>query len=89
MESIGYILVYMLKGELPWQGTKAQTKHEKYALIMEKKMSITPQVLCAGMPSEFRSYMQSVQELQFEEQPSYDNYRNSFRALAKRLVKAY
>ena len=53
MESIGYILVYLLRGELPWQGTKAQTKHEKYQLIMEKKMSTTSELLCHGLPDEF------------------------------------
>ena len=60
MESIGYIFVYLFQGELPWQGTKAQTKHEKYQLIMEKKMSTTAELLFAGLPSEFATYMQCV-----------------------------
>jgi len=53
MESIGYMLIYFLKGELPWQGVKAQTKHEKYQMIMEKKMSLTSEILCQGLPDEF------------------------------------
>jgi hypothetical protein len=88
MESIGYILVYLLRGELPWQGTKAQTKHEKYQLIMEKKMSTTSELLCHGLPDEFQSYLQQVMDLSFEEQPSYDTYRQLFRSLTKRVMRA-
>ena len=88
MESIGYILVYFLRGELPWQGTKAQTKHEKYQLIMEKKMSTTTELLCNGLPDEFQVYMQNVMDLGFEEPPNYDQYRLLFRNLTRRLMKA-
>ena len=58
MESIGYILIYFLRGDLPWQGTKAQTKHEKYQIIMEKKMSTTPELLCHGLHDEFQNFLQ-------------------------------
>jgi hypothetical protein len=87
MESIGYIFVYLFQGELPWQGTKAQTKHEKYQIIMEKKMSTTAELLFAGMPSEFATYMQCVQDLAYEEQPNYDYYRALFRKLSRKLLK--
>ena len=40
MESLGYIFLYFLKGKLPWQGMKAETKKEKYAKIMEKKIEV-------------------------------------------------
>lgn len=49
MESIGYLLVYFFKGELPWQGLKAKTKKEKYKKIMEKKKEMTPDILCENM----------------------------------------
>lgn len=88
MESIGYILVYMLRGELSWQGTKAPTKHEKYQLIMEKKMSTTTELLCHGLPEEFQMYMQQAMDLSFDEVPDYERYRVLFRNLTKRLMKA-
>ena len=88
MESIGYILIYLIRGELPWQGTKAQTKHEKYQLIMEKKMSTTAELLCNGLPEEFQNYLQAVMDLNFEEQPAYEAYRQQFRALTKRVMRA-
>ena len=41
LESLGYIFLYFLKGKLPWQGMKAETKKEKYAKIMEKKIEVS------------------------------------------------
>merc|ERR1712039_220567 len=53
LESIGYVLMYFLRGSLPWQGLKAATKSEKYDKISEKKMQIPVEVLCRGYPQEF------------------------------------
>ena len=52
LEAIGYMIVYLLKGYLPWQGIKANNKQEKYHKIMEKKMTTPVEVLCKSLPSE-------------------------------------
>ncbi len=48
LESIGYLLVYLMKGALPWQGLRAAGKKEKYNLIMDKKMNTSIEELCSG-----------------------------------------
>ena len=37
MESVGYVMAYLLRGGLPWQGMKLKTKENKYKNILEKK----------------------------------------------------
>ena len=39
--SLAYVLMYLLRSSLPWQGLKAVTKKQKYDHIMEKK-KMTP-----------------------------------------------
>ncbi|CAM9210361.1 unnamed protein product, partial [Sphacelaria rigidula] len=46
LESIGYVLVYFLKGSLPWQGLKARNAKRKYNMILERKQAISIQQLC-------------------------------------------
>ena len=46
LESLGYCMVYLLRGELPWQGMKAKNKKEKYDKIMEKKLATNLEDLC-------------------------------------------
>lgn len=50
LESLGYVLMYFLRGCLPWQGLKANTKRQKYDKILEKKNEISTEILCKGFP---------------------------------------
>ena len=50
LESLGYVLMYFLRGSLPWQGLKANTKKQKYERILEKKISTSTEMLCKGFP---------------------------------------
>jgi len=71
LESLGYVLLYFLKGALPWQGLAAKTKKEKYDKIKAKKGQTTMDVLCKGLPVEFEKYMKYCRDLAFEERPDY------------------
>ncbi|XP_028061002.1 casein kinase 1-like protein 11 isoform X3 [Camellia sinensis] len=81
LESIGYVLMYFLRGSLPWQGLKAGTKKQKYDKISEKKMLTSIEVLCKGYPSEFTSYFHYCRSLRFEDKPDYAYLKRFFRDL--------
>jgi len=81
LESLGYVLMYFLRGSLPWQGLKANTKKQKYERILEKKAEIPTEVLCRGFPAEFRSYFDHVRSLHFDDRPDYDYLKRMFREL--------
>ena len=53
MEAIGYMILYFLKGELPWQNLPARNKDEKYKMIREKKIEISVEDLCEGLPGKW------------------------------------
>mmetsp|Transcript_49757 Transcript_49757/g.158939 ORF Transcript_49757/g.158939 Transcript_49757/m.158939 type:complete len:339 (+) Transcript_49757:282-1298(+) len=81
LESLGYVLMYFLRGSLPWQGLKAATKKQKYEKISEKKMSTPIEVLCKNFPVEFVSYFQFCRSLRFDDKPDYSFLRKLFREL--------
>ena len=76
LESIGYMLIFFLKGVLPWQGLK--NGNEKYTRIMEKKLQIPTEILCYGLPDEFTYYLNYTKNLRFEDRPDYDYLRGLF-----------
>ena len=76
LESIGYMLIFFLKGVLPWQGLK--NCNEKYTRIMEKKLQIPTEILCYGLPDEITYYLNYCKTLRFEDRPDYDYLRGLF-----------
>ena len=84
IESLGYILVYLCKGILPWQGQKAKTQNEKYKQIMNMKLEYKPEMLCYGLPDEFKQFFEYIRGVQFTERPDYTLLKGLFN---KALVK--
>ncbi|KAL7124122.1 hypothetical protein ABFS83_14G027000 [Erythranthe nasuta] len=81
LESLGYVLMYFLRGSLPWQGLKAGTKKQKYDKISEKKMLTPVEVLCKSYPAEFISYFHYCRSLRFDDKPDYSYLKRLFRDL--------
>ncbi|XP_049413004.1 casein kinase 1-like protein 2 isoform X1 [Solanum stenotomum] len=81
LESLGYVLMYFLRGSLPWQGLKAGNKKQKYEKISEKKVSTSIEALCRGYPTEFASYFHYCRSLRFEDKPDYAYLKRIFRDL--------
>ncbi|KAH6773404.1 casein kinase 1-like protein 2 [Perilla frutescens var. hirtella] len=81
LESLGYVLMYFLRGSLPWQGLKAGTKKQKYDKISEKKVSTSIESLCRGYPTEFASYFHYCRSLKFDDKPDYAYLKKTFRDL--------
>jgi casein kinase 1 len=84
IESLGYVMMYYLRGSLPWQGLKAATKKQKYEKISEKKMVTAIEILCRGFPSEFVTYFQYCRSLRFDDKPDYSYLRKQLRDLFTR-----
>mmetsp|Transcript_1763 Transcript_1763/g.5241 ORF Transcript_1763/g.5241 Transcript_1763/m.5241 type:complete len:332 (-) Transcript_1763:417-1412(-) len=81
LESLGFVLMYFLRGSLPWQGLRANTKKQKYQRIMEKKIATTFESLCKGYPDEFRIYFEYCRSLRFDDKPDYHYLKRLFKDL--------
>jgi serine/threonine protein kinase len=71
LESLCYILIYFLRGKLPWQGMQGSTKATKYDLIRKKKIATSPEKLCQNLPEEFINFLNYVRKLEFKQEPDY------------------
>jgi serine/threonine protein kinase len=78
LEAIGHMLLYFLRGALPWSGLDAKTKQDKYRKICEKKQETPLPELCAGFPKAFEEYLSLSRNLQFTERPDYQRMYDSF-----------
>ena len=86
LESVGYVLVYFLRGFLPWQGiARKQSKRHRYAKVGEMKRTIRLENLCDSCPQEFIDFLRYCRGLEFTERPDYSRLRQMFRDLLKNL----
>lgn len=84
LEAVGYMLVYFLKGHLPWQGLKKKEKTDQIQLIGEVKMRTSVEKLCDGLPECFVSYIKYCKKLNFDEKPDYEYLKQLFKDTAKK-----
>ena len=84
IEALGYILVYFMKGNLPWKGIKAMNVQEKYEKIKKKKISTSLDTLCQGLNDSFKVFIQYARDLKFEDRPDYSYLKAILRKMCEK-----
>ena len=87
LESTGYVLMYFLRGNLPWQGLKLKTKDNRYQKILDKKKATTSEDLCKNFPIEFKQYIDYTRNLGYSENPDYEKLRKNFVNIVIKTLK--
>ena len=85
MESLGYMLIYLLRGFLPWK--EFENKSDKLKKIYYLKKKIPLSRLCKYVPEEIRIYMDHCKNLTFEQAPSYEYLRGLFIQILAKFQK--
>jgi serine/threonine protein kinase len=75
VESLGYVLLYLLRGALPWQHI---TNHYE-DILKEKQQTLRDGSLCKDTPPAFRRFFRHVASLGFEDRPDYTHLRQLFK----------
>eukprot|EP01134_Creolimax_fragrantissima_P007670 CFRG7670T1 len=78
LEALGHMFMYFLRGNLPWQGLKADNLKERYQKIGDTKRATPIEDLCKGFPEEMAQYLRYSRGLKFDEKPDYIYLRNLF-----------
>lgn len=78
LESLGYTLVYLLNGSLPWHLLP------NLNLIHFMKSNISVDTLCTGCPMEFGLFFHHVRSLEFSQAPDYLYLKSLFNQASTR-----
>jgi casein kinase I family protein HRR25 len=74
LESLGYMIIYFFKGELPWQGIKddPKKKENRSNLIFKVKKNLSIEDLCVDCPTFMIEYLRYCRMLKYTEVPDYN-----------------
>lgn len=78
LEALGYVIIYLMRGSLPWQGLPANDHKDRMKKIGDMKRKMPLEEICERCPEEFVSYLRYVKHLDFYEAPDYDYLRKLF-----------
>ncbi|RDB22418.1 Casein kinase I isoform alpha [Hypsizygus marmoreus] len=79
--SLGYTLVSLLKGPLPWDKVHGGTEAHREERVVRKKKTWTSERLGVGLLAGFEKFLELVMGLGFEEEPDYEGLKGLFEGL--------
>lgn len=91
LESLGYVLVFLIKKTLPWIGINAATGKEKNFLIGKVKDETDESSLCKDIDGSkyLVRYFRYVKRLGFDEKPDYDFLKSLFDKILRQKYLEY
>lgn len=77
VESLAYVLVYLARGRLPWQGLQPRAparddRHAKNKLILKCKQKYSVEQLCRDLPPSIGGMLKRARLCTFTERPNYE-----------------
>jgi serine/threonine protein kinase len=81
IESLSYVLLYLLRGSLPWQTIKATSRTQRNRLAAKQKQARNVERLYKQYPVEFLEFYKHARQLGFAQKPDYYYHIGCFRAL--------
>lgn len=85
LESFCYMIIYLLKGFLPWK--EFENNKNKFIKIYELKNKISSARLCRYLPKEIQILVEYTKKLSFEQEPNYEYLRGLFRTILMKMEK--
>ena len=76
LESLCYVLLYFLKGNLPWDNVYGNNENEYIKLIYKIKKFMKPEFLFYKLPKETIDFFKYCKKLDFEQKPDYNYLRS-------------
>lgn len=72
IESLGYLLLDLMFGTLPWTGIQARNSRAGWDRMRQIKEDTFMSDLCAGLPQGFLEFIEHARKIKFAEEPNYE-----------------
>ena len=86
IESIGYLIIFLMKTRLPWQGIQGNSHKECYQRLYLMKKYMPVEKLCHGLPKEMIDYLKCAKSLKFEQEPNYCYLKHLFKNILSKIM---
>lgn len=84
LESLCYVMLYLVKGVLPWQNLYGLDKNDKVEKIKKIKLEWPYEKICQDADEVFVDFLKYCRGLKFEEVPDYEYCKELFRNCLRR-----
>lgn len=71
LESLGYVLLWLLWGKLPWQGVLSKGALKAHEILL-KKGSMSVEALCGNTHPGFFQYFAYIRRMEYQHEPDYE-----------------
>lgn len=71
IETLVYVLIFLVRGELPWQNIGVEGHKARADAVWAEKARIPPEHLCKDLPACFLNTLKLARGLKYEQAPDY------------------